>query len=179
MPPGPRSGSGNGQFDPTNPWDLAFANNGDMYITDFNNNRIQIFNSTGIYKKQISITQPLGIAFIDSIKIVVDWRITGGCGKVSVLDTTGMLINEWDGTLRHPAITANGNIMGFNSAGGKNPKVVVYSPEGDLLARFGRKGNQDSDFNSPYDLTVDQLGNVYIADNDGQKIMVFLLPKGL
>ncbi|MCG8620899.1 MAG: NHL repeat-containing protein, partial [Proteobacteria bacterium] len=38
-------GSGNGQF--KGPHDIAFDSAGNMYVTDANNHRIQVFNSEG------------------------------------------------------------------------------------------------------------------------------------
>lgn len=44
------TGTGNGQFD--NPRDIATDTSNNIYVTDFNNQRVQVFSSAGVYSSQ-------------------------------------------------------------------------------------------------------------------------------
>jgi DNA-binding beta-propeller fold protein YncE len=45
------AGSGNGQFNA--PRDVAVDSGGNIWVTDSNNNRVQIFNSSGVWQKKV------------------------------------------------------------------------------------------------------------------------------
>lgn len=58
------NGSGDGQF--STPRDIAFDLSGNAYVADFGNNRIQKFNSSGVYQSQWSTganTFPMSIVY--------------------------------------------------------------------------------------------------------------------
>jgi hypothetical protein len=52
-----------------------------------------------------------------------------------------------------------------------DPAVFKFSPNGDYVDRFGQEGDATGDFTSPYAMTIDNQGRLYISDFDG--IMVF------
>jgi hypothetical protein len=86
------TGTGPGQFDQLN--DISIAKNGDIYIADWNNNRIQIFDSTMLYKRQFGngvLNKPTRVV-VDSLGHVF---VAVGAYTVSdiiyVFDTTGAL----------------------------------------------------------------------------------------
>ena len=86
-------GSGPGQFNrPTAP---AFSPNGDMYVADEYNHRIQVFNSDGVYQREFGEGQ---LKNPSDILITADGHVlVAGCGNncVVVFNTTGQLIHSF------------------------------------------------------------------------------------
>ncbi len=53
-------------------------------------------------------------------------------------------------------------------------RVIVYSPTGEELRRWGRQGHGDGEFIWPTDIVFDDAGNLYISEyGDNDRIQVF------
>ena len=120
---------------------------------------------------------PVGVLSIDTNEILISSY--SGNGNISIIDTNDILIREWPGFLLDPVLTPNRNIAVISGGATEDPRIVIYSQQGDLIARFGKKGTGISDFVYARDLAVDRNGNLYVADSNGGKIMVFRLPAGI
>ena len=86
-------GSGPGQFSiPSAP---AFSPDGDMYVADYFNSRIQVFNSDGVYQKEFGnyqLSEPGDILITaDGLVLVADTE--KNC--VFIFNTTGQLIHSF------------------------------------------------------------------------------------
>ena len=53
----------------------------------------------------------------------------------------------------------------------KKCKILVFSPEGELVKEFGDKGEGVSEFLLPRDVGFDRTGNIYVLDNKKIKIL--------
>ena len=51
--------------------------------------------------------------------------------------------------------------------------MQVFSPEGRILRKWGSEGFGDGQFESPFGIAVDASGNVYVADNQNNRVQVF------
>lgn len=69
------------------------------------------------------------------------------------------------------AFDANGNIY---VADGGNFRIVKFSPNGDVQATWGEKGDTAGAFNFPHSLLVDG-GRLLVADRENQRIQLFSL----
>ena len=86
-------GSGPGQFNiPSAP---AFSPDGDMYVADRNNHRIQVFNSDGVYQREFGggqLKNPFDILITaDGHVLVADY----GNKCVVIFNTTGQIIHSF------------------------------------------------------------------------------------
>jgi hypothetical protein len=88
-----------------------------------------------------------------------------------------------------PAITPAGNIAEIAGTSWINAgtpgiitsvKIFIFSPQGKLLARFGKMGPGPSEFTTSLsDFAIDSAGNLYIVDEGNSQVMVFKIPNGL
>ncbi|MEX0992769.1 MAG: hypothetical protein WDZ37_02120 [Solirubrobacterales bacterium] len=138
------SGSGNGEF--LLPTDVVYAN-GNVYVSDLGNNRIQRFTFDGAYLQR--------------------WGAGGGSGAPG----TG------DGEFSSPfgiSTDGQGNVY---VADADNNRVQKFGPLGQFIARWGANGGNgssgvgDAEFSNPFSVAVDpSSGHVYVADTGNSRI---------
>ena len=54
-----------------------------------------------------------------------------------------------------------------------NSRVIKFSSDGKYLFQWGTKGKNQSQFKIPHAITLDEKGNVYVADRENCRIQVF------
>ena len=55
-----------------------------------------------------------------------------------------------------------------------NARIDIFEREnGNFLTSFGRAGNYPGQFNQAHSIGVDSNGNVYVAENRGQRVQRF------
>jgi DNA-binding beta-propeller fold protein YncE len=69
------------------------------------------------------------------------------------------------------AIDNDGSI--YVSDGYGNSRIVKFSPKGEYLLEWGKKGIEHGQFHIPHSIDIDQNGNVYVADRENSRIQVF------
>jgi peptidylamidoglycolate lyase len=69
------------------------------------------------------------------------------------------------------AVALNGSF--YVSDGYRNSRVVKFSASGQYLFSWGKKGDGPGEFNIPHGITLDDRGNVYVADRENSRIQVF------
>ncbi|MES2893224.1 MAG: peptidyl-alpha-hydroxyglycine alpha-amidating lyase family protein [Bacteroidota bacterium] len=69
------------------------------------------------------------------------------------------------------AIEADGSF--YVSDGYGNSRIVKFSPAGKYLFEFGKKGTGTGEFEIPHSISLDSLGNLYVADRENERIQVF------
>ena len=58
-----------------------------------------------------------------------------------------------------------------------NNRLQVFTPDGKLVAKYGKAGIGDGEFNQPWGITLDQAGNIYVADWKNHRVQK-LSPQG-
>ena len=96
--------------------------------------------------------------------------------RVQVFDADGTFITMWNNVHRPCGLTVgpDGNIYigELNGVGlvqdcpGYGHRVSIYSPQGELLARFGdpEEGEEPGKFIAPHGIAVDSRGDVYVGE---------------
>jgi peptidylamidoglycolate lyase len=69
------------------------------------------------------------------------------------------------------AVADDGSFYVSDSYG--NSRVLKFSPTGEFLFEWGRKGDKEGEFNLPHAVDLDDEGNVYLADRENHRIQVF------
>jgi DNA-binding beta-propeller fold protein YncE len=176
---------GPGQFN--NPTDLAFDPQGNLYVVDQGNSRVQKFDAQDNFAQVIGgrgeangqFTRPRGVAIDAS-------------GNLYVTDLSTFLIQKFDAQgrylarigqshgeehfwlMRGVATDSQGRVY---TVDGLNHRVQVFDPQGRLVLEFGQSGTADGQFSDPEDLTLDAQGNLYLVDKGNHRVLKFRLSK--
>jgi len=158
-------GSGTGQFN--FPTDMAVDAQGNVYVADTRNFRIQKFDSLGnpLMAFGYYLNFPHGVTVDSNGNIYASVFYSSDNGEIKKFGPDGQLVLSW----RTPGQKEYGvspSIMGLGIDQFDNiyvadagcQRVFVYKPDGEL--RDTIKGA----FLRPYDVAVDSAGNVYVAD---------------
>ncbi|MBI4791022.1 MAG: TIGR03663 family protein [Chloroflexi bacterium] len=188
------AGVGNGQFN--YPRSVAMDAQGNIYVVDSDNHRIQKFDSTSKFVTMWgskspdnlpapagTFNQPWGIAVDKSGSVYVadTWN-----HRIQKFDSNGKPLLAW-GTNgdtrgiaqslplqfygpRAIALDAQGNVYVTDTG---NKRVMKFSPNGEPLGQYGGVGVENGQFQEPVGLGIDKDGNVYVADTWNQRIQKF------
>jgi len=126
------------------PYGVAVDSEGFIYVSDFNNNRIQKFDPQG--------------------KIAKDED-----GEDMVWGTEG----RQDGQFTHPAGLAMDSQDRLYVADVGNNRVQRFHTNGDFAGKWGKEGDKPGEFNGPYGVCVDAEDNVYVADFWNHRVQKF------
>ncbi|MCS7286371.1 MAG: TIGR03663 family protein [Anaerolineae bacterium] len=177
-----------GQFlDPRN---LAVDAEGNIYVVDSGNHRIQKFGPNGQFILQWGsfgsapgqFSEPWGIAVDEKgyIYVADTWN-----HRIQKFDSQGNFITSWghfvntEGKLGQPgafwgprtiAIDRQGNLYVADTG---NKRIQKFSPEGLFLGQWGGFGTQEGFFDEPVGIALDAQGNIYVADTWNRRIQKF------
>jgi DNA-binding beta-propeller fold protein YncE len=161
-------GTGNDQF--KTPVGVAVDRAGNVFTIDTNNNRVQVFTTSGTFvRKWGSLGHGAG-QFIGPVSIVVDpngivYVADGPDHGVQKFTATGTRLGTWAVAVGNLAVDP----MGFFYAGGYWSGNVLYNmfgkfnSDGGLLMNWPRVG-------APNGLAADADGNVYAADDFNERM---------
>jgi len=166
------------------PLGIDVDENGDIYVADFRNDQIQVFDSEGVFQHAFPpYDEPTGqgssgigggIAVTD-VAVAGDRVVATDSYQVLVFDTEGELLTQFgkpgreDGDLDHPngvAIDDDGNIYVADSNHGR---IVAFTPEGDVLWTLGRipedlSDTEPRDFGLPRGIAVMEDSTLLVID---------------
>jgi DNA-binding beta-propeller fold protein YncE len=168
-----RSGSGSGEF--SSPVGVAVDGNGNVWVVDEGNNRIEEFNaegkwlatyseSSGIYK------EPHYIAAVDGYKLLIT---DTGNNRIVELSTSGAYIGS-------RSVSGKGGPVGIAVAPSSGfvyvslpgeGHVIEYNMRGfEKLAEIGSEGSGNGQLKEAGGIAVNNAGSVYVADTGNKRV---------
>ena len=160
------------------PRGVAVRGDGDIFVADFGNNRVQEFHkdlSAGLAwgtrgEGPGQFKDPCGIAVGPTGDVLVadTWN-----QRVQVFDKDGKYQREWGGGFFGPrgiATDSKGTVFVADTG---NARILRYSPAGQREIEWGGKGKAPGQFFEPSGITVDDGGKVYVCDNGNGRLQIF------
>jgi len=172
------SGSGNGST--TNPYGIAINKNGDIYLADLGNLRVEIFASTtNAYVSKFTSVAYRGIAVDSSGNIFVSsGNLIAKYNSAFTKQFQSGLSQNGNGTIYAPSYLvtdSSGNLYVSDSG---NDRVLKFDTSGNYSMKFGSAGVGDGQFGyfpsyGPRGIAIDGSGNILVADPGGSRVEVF------
>lgn len=171
------AGSSEGQF--KEPYSASIDGQGNLWISDHKNNRIEKFTNKGTVLASYGTTGTGNLQFKGPWGIAVN-KSTGNVyvcdyenNRVEELSSTGTFVRAFgtsgSGTLENPSgitIDTSGNLWVADD--GHN-RIVEFSATGEYIAAYGSFGSGEKQFNGPTDIAY-SAGDLYIADAGNDRI---------
>lgn len=175
---------GTGMADFYLPYGIDTDAEGNVYVADTYNNRVQVFDSNGTFMRSWGQKGSGMGDLLVPYDIAVDRQ-----GNIYVADTynfrivkfnaSGRFLLQWGqkgkgigqfAFLSGIAVGPEGSIYTTDA---KMHRVQVFDSGGRFLRSWGQPGKTAGSFVSPMGIAVDNNGNVYVADSKMQRIQVF------
>jgi len=175
-------GSRDGEFD--TPRGIAVDSDGNVYVADTNNDRIQKFGSNGNFitkwgsygSGDSEFNEPWGVAVDSDGNVYVADKSNH---RIQKFDSSGNHLATWgscgsgNGQFNRPrgvAVDSGGNIYVADT---NNHRIQKLDSNGGFKTKWGTFGFGDGQFYLPGDVAVDSGGNVYVADSWNDRIQKF------
>lgn len=182
-----KSGTGPGEFGFSFDFafgDLAVAPDGNIYVLDTNNSRVQVFSPDGTFlflfsesgyeEGQILYPQGIGVG-PDGHVYVAEF----GSHRVQVFDRDGTFLAAWNGstgggpTLGNPndvAVTSDGTVWVTDDL---LQQIVGFTPDGTFVRAIGMIGDDPGEMRGPWGIAVDAEDTLYVAEYDNDRVQSF------
>ena len=138
-------GSADGEFN--SPKGIAVSQNGNVYVTDCGNQRIQKFSAVGTF--------------------MTKWGSEGNGDGQFRFDTQELSSFTEQGAI---AVDTSGNVYVADTL---NHRVQKFTPDGQFITKWGKEGIGDGEFFRLSGIEVGEDGNVYVMDAWNKKVSVF------
>lgn len=181
-----QAASGEGQF--WGPRDVAVDGEGNVYVTDTGNKRVQKFDSDGNFVGQWGgagaaagqFSEPVGIAVSNTtgdIFVADTWN-----RRVQRFDSDFNPVEEWsvqgwdsESVVNKPYIALDDEDNVYVTAP-ESYQVIEFDNQGELLVVWGDFGTGAGQFNLPTGIAVGPAGEVYVSDSDNHRVLRFPVP---
>ena len=174
-------GKGNGRFDGQNDVD---AMNGHVYVADYANHRIQVFDTKGNYitkwgtygEGNGQIHKASALTVLPSGKIYLSDQFNY---RIQLFTANGTFVTTWgtkgegDGQFLHPhvpAVDSEGNVYVSDR---DLANIQKFTSGGKFIIKWAEEGSYDGQLSKPESVVVDSKDNVYVADYGNHRIQKF------
>jgi len=175
-------GSGNGQF--LHPAEIAVDSEGDVWVADLENNRIQKFDKEGKYLARFGEEGEGECQLLGPKSLAVDaegniWVDDAYNNNIQKYDQEGSCLFQFGESGSEPGqfegpesimIDAEGNIWVADTYNGRLQK---FDPEGNLLEVVGSYGSEPGQLGEPTGIDIGPSGNVWVADWQNKRVSEF------
>ena len=187
---GERGVAGNDAGHFNRPTAVAVAADGSFYVSDgYRNTRVVKYSADGKFLFQWGskgtgpgqFDLPHWVALDAAGHVYVADRSNA---RIQVFDDSGHFLSQWSGKqLGRPyAIAIDHHGKAYIADGGDQPHAppdrsawaVVQTADGSPIARIGRFGNYDGQFQMAHSIAVDAEGAVYVGDITGGRVQKFV-----
>jgi uncharacterized protein (TIGR03663 family) len=164
------------------PRDVSVDRNGNIYVTDTGNKRIQVFGPDLGYLRSFGgpgiiegrLDEPVGLAIgPDNLIYVTDtWN-----NRIQAFTLDGGFVREWPIVGWNSQSVANKPYVAVDSAGRvyvsdpEGPRVLVFDNEGTPMAVLGGPGSNL--FQLPTGVVLDDQDNLWVSDAASQRLLRF------
>lgn len=184
-------GQGSGQFD--RPKGVALDADGNIYVGDIGNHRVQVFSPEGEFLREWGVqgsgpgqfNEPWGLA-VDSergfVYVADTWN-----HRIQKFDLEGNFLTQWGIFVdtggqaagfesqfwgpRDVAIDTAGNVYVTDTG---NKRVQKFDPDGQFLAQWGGAGANPGQFSEPVGIAISPTsGDIFVADTWNRRIQRF------
>ncbi|MBN2055559.1 hypothetical protein JW905_11585, partial [bacterium] len=168
------------------PRDIDIDSEGNIYVVDFQNYRIQKFDSRGelvlLWGEQGNelkqFKDPCGIAVYDGKVYVADtWN-----NRIQVFHANGDWLSSFDGGAggffapRGITIDDSGRVYVCDTGNGR---IQIFNSEGLFIRAIASKGSGDNQLHEPCGITLDAARRIYVADSGNHRVQIFGFDGGL
>jgi DNA-binding beta-propeller fold protein YncE len=166
------------------PRDIVVDVEGNVYVADTGNKRIQKFNSSGEFIAQWGgggvvpgrFEEPTGLALDaqGNLYVADTWN-----RRVQKLSPDGEPLTEWpieswqsESVVNKPylRVSPQGQVYVGDPEG---YRILVFNDQGEFLMSFGQYGFDTASFTLPLGMAFDADGNLYVVDSDNSRVLKF------
>ena len=173
------AGSGNGQFNgDVTP---AIDGHGNVWVTDFYNDRVQEFSAAGKFIAAYGSKGSGNGQFVDPDGLAINQSTgnmyVGDCGnsRIEEMNSAGEYVRAFGGAGSEPGqmgcpsgvkVDASGDVWVVD---GQHDRIEEFSSTGTFIATYGTKGAGEGQFDDPTDLAFSG-SNIYVVDAGNERI---------
>lgn len=155
------------------PTDVAFDDEGNIYIADAGHARVLVFRSSGQFLRKVGkkgfgkgeLMEPTGVTTSKDGRIYVADK---ALSKVVIYDGKGKFQSEFKVMVPFKPHVENGKLY-LTTYG----HIMVYDLKGRLLTQWGKRGREEGELDCPTGIAVDKSGKVYVSDTLNLRIQAF------
>ena len=166
------------------PWGIAFREGGEVVVAERDGDCVSIISATG-EKKSFGTRGSAPGQFNYPEGVAID-----AGGNILVCDFNNHRIQQFSLTGKHlktVGTRGNGPLQFICPVGIAvhphthkvyvadygNRRIQVLNSDLTYASSFGSRGSNNGEFDQPYDISTDSVGNVYVADYHNHRIQVF------